>query len=168
MEHGSENISGLGRNKQAYIAAGADLDFLASAMMETKAMDPASYPRGDQLKGVPKVKDDFNVGACKQNWGMMRPVYFPWKKLGPNDYLTAVALNYDKNLDVLIYKLCLRSYGQTRFLAGHRNGSTGLDSPNTPDINNFIRAWRWTRSLLDSDSNNLTNDVRFFVVLPPI
>jgi hypothetical protein len=166
MRHGCMIVPGLGLNKSLYIAAGADLDFLASAMIETPQMDPASYPKGDfktdnRGNKVPKINDDFNAGACKQNWGMMRQVYGPWKSMKPEQYETCYELTQNRSLDVAIYKQSMLQFGERKFLAGHRNGSTGLAFPNTQDINNFIAAWHWTKDRIASDPDYRTNDVRF-------
>jgi hypothetical protein len=160
----------LGANKRSYLQAGADLNFLASAMMETKWMHPGTYRDGDTFPdGTPKIEDDYNAGACKQNWGMMRVGYGPWRHLKASDYKPyAESLNYHRRLEVTVYKHCMRHFGERMFLAGHRGGSKGLASPHTTDINNFITAWKWTKRHIAANPAFRTNDVRFWAKLPNI
>jgi hypothetical protein len=153
LDCGCEIISGLGRNKQAYKDAGANLDFLASAMMETKKMD-TNYTYGDGKKGFM-----FNAGATKQNWRMMKQCNTEWKYLGENDYAYSDDLNWNRSFDVQVYKKC-RAFWGDKWFAGHRSGQTGLDNPNTRDNNTFKNAHAWIKKMLQ---NNQTNDVRFYV-----
>jgi len=55
-----------------------------------------------------------------------------------------------------------------RRFAGHRNGETGLNNPNTADINNYRNSIYWIRDQLAASSANLTNDTRFWVNVPAI
>ena len=96
MSCGCYSVSGLGSNKQAYLNAGADRRFLASAMMETEKMD-TNYAYGDNKSG-----DAFNAGATKQNWGMTRNCHSSWNNLGSNDYSTSAAMNSNRSLDVQV------------------------------------------------------------------
>jgi hypothetical protein len=50
------------------------------------------------------------------------------------------------NADVQCLKDCQSYYGQNKWLAGHRNGETGLNNPNTQDINS---KWRYLLGLQD-------------------
>jgi hypothetical protein len=152
-------VSGLGTNKRAYTSAGADRRFLASAMMETEKMD-TNYAYGDNKTG-----DAFNAGAAKQNWGMMRQCHSAWKSLGASSYATSAAMNSNKSLDVQVYNECRSYWGDQKFFAGHRNGSSGLANPNTTDINNFIKGYNWGYNML---SGHETDDVRFWVSIPAI
>lgn len=164
---GCYEVPGLAANKQAYLAAGASLNFLASAMMETERMDPKSYPDGDN-----KTRDAFNAGALKQNWYMMRTSYPAWKNARPAltaaDYGRARALNTDRKLDVAVYNAAVKQYGLDRFLAGHRGGQTGLNNPNTEDAKRFIAAYKWTVDRLSSNAEYRTNGIRFWVMIPAI
>lgn len=155
---GCYTVRGLGANKRAYREAGADQSFLASAMMETSRMD-TNYPYGDR-----KTRDAFNAGATKQNWGMMRQCYTPWKGNGPYDYALSAEMNYNRQLDVEVYKSCRSHFGD-RWIAGHRNGSTGLNNPYTRDIRNFRRGYEWTYKQI---ANHQCDDVRFWVQIPEI
>lgn len=51
--------------------------------------------------------------------------------------------------------------GIDRFLAGHRNGQTGLDHPNTADINLFQLSWRWIHNQLNTNQDHYRDGVRF-------
>jgi hypothetical protein len=156
---GCYTVSGLGANKKSYTAAGADRRFLASAMMETEKMD-TNYTLGDGKSG-----DAFNAGAAKQNWGMMRQCHAAWKNLTANDYSNSTAMNSNKSLDVQVYNECRSYWGDQKFFAGHRNGSSGLSNPNTQDINNFISGYTWGYNQL---SGHESDDVRFWVDIPAI
>lgn len=158
MSCGCYTVRGLGANKQAYKNAGADRRFLASAMMETELMD-TNYTYGDGKSG-----DAFNAGACKQNWGMARVCHSAWNGLSSGNYSTMAAMNSSRSLDVQVYNEC-RSYFGNNWFAGHRNGSSGLSNPNTTDINNFKAGYDWTYNML---SGHETDDVRFWVSIPPI
>ena len=158
MSCGCYSVSGLGSNKQAYLNAGADRRFLASAMMETEKMD-TNYTYGDNKSG-----DAFNAGATKQNWGMTRNCHSSWNNLGSNDYSTSAAMNSNRSLDVQVYHEC-RSYYGNNWFAGHRNGSSGLSNPNTQDIYNFKAGYDWTYNQLQGHE---TDDIRFWVSIPAI
>eukprot|EP00817_Percolomonadidae_sp_ATCC50343_P004102 CAMPEP_0117418202 /NCGR_PEP_ID=MMETSP0758-20121206/38_1 /TAXON_ID=63605 /ORGANISM="Percolomonas cosmopolitus, Strain AE-1 (ATCC 50343)" /LENGTH=225 /DNA_ID=CAMNT_0005198579 /DNA_START=179 /DNA_END=856 /DNA_ORIENTATION=- len=156
LQCGCEVVGGLGSNKKQYINAGAKLDFLASAMLETTDMS-TNYPLGDRKTG-----DAFNAGACKQNWGMMRKAYKPWRKYGASAYKKSIAMNKSKALDVKVYYASRKYFGK-KWFAGHRNGATGLQNPNTRDIKTFVTAFNWTVNQLKKCSACRTNDVRFWV-----
>ena len=158
MNCGCYTVSGLGANKQAYLNAGADRRFLASAMMETERMD-TNYAYGDNKTG-----DAFNAGATKQNWGMMRQCHAEWRGYSANDYAVSAAMNSSRSLDVQVYNECRNYYGNQWF-AGHRNGSSGLANPNTQDINNFRTGYEWTYNQL---AGHECDDVRFWVDIPAI
>ena len=158
MSCGCYTVSGLGANKQAYVNAGADRRFLASAMMETEKMD-TNYAYGDNKTG-----DAFNAGATKQNWGMMRQCHSEWRGYSANDYAVSGAMNNSRSLDVQVYNECRNYYGNQWF-AGHRNGASGLVNPNTQDINNFRAGYEWTYNQL---AGHECDDVRFWVNIPAI
>jgi hypothetical protein len=73
-------------------------------------------------------------------------------------------MNTDRALDVTVYNECRSMFGAS-WMAGHRNGSSGLANPNTPDIQLFVDASNWTHSMIDC---HLTDDVRFWVIVPAI
>jgi hypothetical protein len=41
----------------------------------------------------------------------------------------------DLNADIQARSDCVDYYGDAKWFAGHRNGATGLENPNTEDIN---------------------------------
>jgi hypothetical protein len=158
MSCGCYTVSGLSANKVALRNAGASQYMLASAMMETELMN-TSYPYGDNKTG-----DSFNAGVAKQNWYMMRQCHSAWSNLGSGDYATSAAMNSSRSLDVQVYSECRSHFGDS-WWAGHRNGASGINNPNTQDIRNFRAATDWTNSML---SGHLTDDVRFWVDVPAI
>jgi hypothetical protein len=153
MSCGCYTVSGLGSNKQAYINAGANRSFLASAMMETEQMN-TNYAYGDNKTG-----DAFNAGACKQNWYMMRHCHSAWNNLGSGDYNTGAALNNNRSLDNQVYQECRNYYG-SNWWAGHRGGESGLNNPNCCGIPEFKAGYDWTYNQI---GNHMTDDVRFWV-----
>ncbi|MBC8085410.1 MAG: hypothetical protein H7Z21_19600 [Hymenobacter sp.] len=162
LECGCFEVVGLGGSKQAYVKAGATLNFLASAMMETDKMS-TDYPDGSG-----KRMDSFNAGAAKQNWYMIRTSYPAFRGLQAKDYGRARQLNSNRKVDVAVYHAAIKRYGLDRFLAGHRNGQTGTSNPNTRDINRFRAAFRWTRDRIGSNSAYRINRVRFWVRVPEL
>ncbi len=76
-------------------------------------------------------------------------------------------LNSDLSADARTYNACFAHYGLRRFMAGHRNGATGLMNPNTRDIDAFIAGFQWTVANLQT-ADNMSNDVRFWVQLQAI
>ncbi|MHA6802829.1 lysozyme family protein [Salinifilum ghardaiensis] len=59
-------------------------------------------------------------------------------------------------------------YGMDTWFAGHRNGESGLENPDTADIQNFRTAHEWIQQQLESHSDDLSNDTRFWVDVPAI
>jgi hypothetical protein len=157
---GCYRFSGLGNAKKALLDAGASQYMIASAMMETENMG-TNYPLGDNKTG-----DSFNAGTCKQNWGMIRMCHPAWNGMTASQYSTSTAMNSDRRLDVTVYDECRAMYGD-RWWAGHRNGSSGLNNPNTQDIRNFKAAMDWTYDKLSS-GNHFCDDIRFWANVPAI
>jgi hypothetical protein len=162
LQCGCFEVVGLGGSKQAYIKAGASLNFLASAMMETDRMS-TDYPDGSGKK-----MDSFNAGAAKQNWFMIRTSYSAFRGLQAKDYGRARQLNGNRKLDVAVYHAAISRYGLDGFLAGHRNGQSGVGNPNTRDIRRFRAAFKWTRDRISSNSAYRINRVRFWVSVPEL
>lgn len=157
-------VPGLGANKKAILDAGASQSaadqsyvqyLLASAMIET-ALSDTNYPLGDNKTG-----DSFNAGVAKQNLGMIKVCH-------PAIQTTAqaTAMNSNRALDVQVYVECRKYYGSS-WWAGHRNGSSGISNPNTPDIQNFKAGEDWTNQMIQS-GNHQCDNVRFWVSLPAI
>jgi hypothetical protein len=157
---GCYTVTGLCNNKRALINAGANLEMIASAMMETEMLD-TNYTPGDGKTG-----DSYNLGTCKQNWGMIRMCHTAWSGFGQTGYSRAEvqAMNTDRALDVTVYKECRARFAD-RWWAGHRNGASGLANPDTQDIRNFRAAYDWTLGMLAGHDND---DVRVWVRVPPI
>jgi len=155
---GCEVVPGLGKRKQQLIKLGSGLDFIASAMMETKTMRTSSYPDGDG-----KVNGEYCAGLAKQNWFMARQCGgVGWKGLKEEDYYKMRVVNRNLKLDIKIYKKCRKSLSKQKFFAGHRNGYTGFhDAPKTHDINCFIKAFDWTMKRFKK--GHTKDDLRFWV-----
>ncbi len=187
---GYEFVDGLGRNFQDYIdvarANNIDsetlLNFLASAMMETKNMDPYSYPWGDN-----KRCDSFNAGAAKQNWYMIRTYSNKFKGYSCYMYYYADELNYNKATDIEVYKECQKNIKDLDlWLAGHRWGQQGIqvwkkykrygynylsqsEKTKINDIKNFKSAFEWTKSMIKILYPYIRYyNIRFWVYLPAI
>jgi len=159
MECGCYKVSGIAANKQALLAAGGNAEMMASAMMETERLD-ANYTLGDG-----KTNDSFNAGVCKQNWGMIRQCHPAYQGMSQSQYQTAAALNSDRALDATVFKECRAMFGD-RWWGGHRNGSSGLQNPNTADIQRFKAAYDWT--LAQIGTTHQCDDLRFWVSVPAI
>jgi hypothetical protein len=156
--NGSYTVSGLGSRKQAILNAGGDVLDVAIAMLETENMQ-SNYTYGDGKTG-----DSANFGIFKQNWLMIRTVQYSGKTA--SDYNTGAALNSSLSLDVQVLNKSQSYYGIDKWFAGHRNGETGLNNPNTADINNYKNAVYWIRDQLNN--GHLSDDIRFWVDVPAI
>ncbi|MEV0850021.1 hypothetical protein AB0J21_29795 [Streptomyces sp. NPDC049954] len=51
---------------------------------------------------------------------------------------------------------------------GHRNGSSGLNNPNTRDLADYRNAVYWIKGRIDANGANLGNDTRFWAEVPAI
>lgn len=147
---GSYTISGLGARKKQITAAGADSFDLAIAMLESERMT-ADYAYGDN-----KQQDSANFGIFKQNWGLLRECCSRFRGQPQSNWNNGAVLKYvgdpascssitcclsahqrnssNLNADVQCLNECQSYYGLDRWVAGHRNGATGLANPNTQDI----------------------------------
>ncbi|KAF3038541.1 hypothetical protein E8E12_008551 [Didymella heteroderae] len=167
QETGSYTISGLGARKRQVTAAGASSFNMAIAMLETERMDTNTanlqYAYGDN-----KQNDAANFGIFKQNWGMLRVCCNRFKGQPQSSWNNGAVLNSNLNADVQCLKDCQAYYGQNKWLAGHRNGETGLNNPNTQDINNYINGVKYIEKQLLTQPNGLTNDVRYYIYVVPI
>src|SRR5690606_6612767 len=103
-------VDGIAERKQAITAAGASIDFLASAMMETDDLT-TNYPRGDNKSG-----DAFNAGLCKQNLAMIRSCHPAIQSESQ-----AEVMNTDLALDIQVYGECRAQFGDNWYY-GHRQG----------------------------------------------
>ncbi|KAH6618996.1 hypothetical protein C7974DRAFT_318092 [Boeremia exigua] len=162
QETGSYTISGLGARKTQVTAAGANSFNMAIAMLETERMD-TNYAYGDN-----KQNDAANFGIFKQNWSMLRVCCSRFKGQPQSSWNNGAVLNSNLNADVQCLKDCQSYYGRDKWLAGHRNGETGLNNPNTQDINNYINGVKYIEQQLLTQPNGLTNDVRYYIYVVPI
>ena len=97
---------------------------------------------------------------------MMRVCHTAWNSLRANGFATSEAMNSDRSLDVQVYVEC-RNHFANNWWVGHRNGSAGLQNPNTADIQNFKAGEDWTNQMIQDDGGHQCDDVRFWVNLPP-
>lgn len=74
----------------------------------------------------------------------------------------------DLQLDVASRADCQEFYGYDTWFAGHRNGESGLNNPDTEDIRTYRSAVEWIREQIDSNEQYLSDDTRFWVDVTPI
>jgi len=155
------HVPGLAKRMSDLKKNGAGPAFIASAMMETDHMRVSEYPYGDDKKGAP-----FCAGLAKQNWYMAR-ICGPkvWRGLPDKAYAKLAAINRDTRLDIGLYNRCRKHFNKRAFFARHRNGSSGAQSPNTEDIDRFIRGYDWT---LDKVRKYGDRDCRYWVKIQKI
>ncbi|KAF9287627.1 hypothetical protein BGZ68_001548 [Mortierella alpina] len=159
---GSYPVQGLGSRKQEVLKSGGNTLYLAVAMLETEKMD-TKYDYGDRKSG-----DAGNFGIFKQNWLMIRQSVPEYKKYGPAEWNAGAALNSNLNWDIKVMKAAQKKWGINRWFAGHRNGETGLNNPDTPDIRRYRDAIYWIKGQIDSDPKYRSDDTRFWVDVTPI
>ena len=159
---GSYNVGGLGARKQQVRNAGGNALDLATAMLETDNMG-TNYAYGDN-----KRDDAANFGIFKQNWGMLRVACSRFRGQSTAQWNNGAVLNSNLSADIQCLHESQSYYGVDRWFAGHRNGSSGLANPNTADINRYRTAVYWIRDRINSNSANLSNDVRYWVNVPAI
>jgi hypothetical protein len=58
---------------------------------------------------------------------------------------------------------CQNYYGYEKWIAGHRNGESGLNNPDTDDIRRYKSAVEWIQGQIDSSSKYKSDDTRFWV-----
>ncbi|MFF3441820.1 hypothetical protein, partial [Streptosporangium sp. NPDC002721] len=162
MSCGSYSVSGLGNRKQQVLNAGGNTLDLAVAMLETDNMS-TNYAYGDN-----KSYDAANFGIFKQNWLMLRTACSRFKGQGSSSWNNGAALNSNLSADISCLHQSQSHYGINTWFAGHRNGETGLNNPNTSDINGYKAAIYWIRDQISKSSSNLSNDTRFWVQVQPI
>lgn len=74
----------------------------------------------------------------------------------------------DLNADVGARHECQDYYGIDAWFSGHRNGQTGIENPNTPDIQRYRSAIDWIQGQIESDPVYSSDDTRFWVDVTPI
>jgi hypothetical protein len=159
---GSYAVNGLGSRKQQILNAGGTTLDIAIAMLESDNMG-TDYAYGDY-----KTDDASNFGIFKQNWGMLRTACTLFQGQSQPQWNNGAVLNSNLNADILCRRQSEAYYGLNRWFAGHRNGSTGLANPNTADIKAYMDAVYWIKGQIDSNSANLSNNIRFYVYVPAI
>ncbi|GGM94334.1 hypothetical protein GCM10011609_34750 [Lentzea pudingi] len=162
MRCGSYSIGGLGTRKQQVRNAGGNVLDLAVAMLETERMD-TNYPYGDN-----KRDDAANFGIFKQNWYMLRSKCDRFRNQSTGEWNNGASLNSNLSADISCLHQSQNSNGMNTWFGGHRNGQTGINNPNTGDINGYKAAVYRIRDQLNRNSSNLSNDIRFWVDVRPI
>ena len=169
---GTTQIDGLGTRKSKILSkAGGDLLVLAIAMQETQRMT-ADYEFGDtNTDGTPKQGDASCYGIFKQNWGMISQILNYHSEALAEAYGSVLQLpiggeiiNNNLALDIAILQVSRRVFGSS-WLAGHRQGATGLSGGRARDVQNYTNAVHWIRCQLEQNPNLRTNDCRVWVDL---
>ncbi|KAH8694877.1 hypothetical protein BGW36DRAFT_428780 [Talaromyces proteolyticus] len=156
-DRGNETISGLGARKQAVFGAGGNTRDLAIAMLETKTMT-ADYTYGDGKTG-----DATNFGIFKQNWYMLRTSASDFLGETVDQVADGAILNSNLEKDVKARHDGEDHYDYDVWFAGHRDGTSGVQNPNTPDINAYKDAVAWIQQQIESDTKYQSDDTRFWV-----
>ncbi|MFE7672628.1 carbohydrate-binding domain-containing protein [Streptomyces albidoflavus] len=162
MKCGSYEVGGLGARKGELLGAGANSLDLAVAMLESDRMS-TDYPYGDGKSG-----DAANFGVFKQNWLMLRSGCARFAGQDAGRWTDGDVLNHDLGADLTCLHQNQAHYGLTTWFAGHRNGASGLENPDTQDIAHYRDAVYWIRDQIDANGSNLGNDTRFWVDVPAI
>ncbi|CAI4219794.1 unnamed protein product [Parascedosporium putredinis] len=137
---------------------------IAIAMLETERLS-TDYAYGDN-----KSNDAANFGLFKQNWGMLRVCGSRggFKGQSESQWNNGNRLNWDIYADVAARWDCQNYYGYEKWFAGHRNGATGLNNPNTDDIRFYRTSVEWIQQQIDSQQKYRSDDTRFWVDVTPI
>jgi Glycosyl hydrolase family 134 len=159
---GHYTVSGLGTQKQAILSNGGTVLDLAIAMLETETMQ-ANYTYGDG-----KTDDSGNFGIFKQNWFMLRTSCSQFQDQTASQYNNGAILNNNLSADISCIHQSQSHYGIDKWFGGQRNGETGVNTPNTADINTYKNAVYWIRDQLLANTQYLKDDTRFFVVVKAI
>ncbi|KAI8604834.1 hypothetical protein EDD21DRAFT_332771 [Dissophora ornata] len=161
-DRGSYTVSGLGARKKAVLSNGGDTLAMAVAMLETEKMS-TNYTYGDGKTG-----DSGNFGIFKQNWLMIRQAVPQYSKYTGAQWNAGAALNSNLSWDVKVLKAAQSKWGIDLWFAGHRDGESGFQNPNTADIQNYRNAVYWIKAQIDSNCVYRTDDTRFWVSVPAI
>ncbi|KAE8157115.1 hypothetical protein BDV40DRAFT_309023 [Aspergillus tamarii] len=156
-KRGSEQIAGLGSRKQQVTGAGGTTMDLAIAMLETKNMG-TDYTYGDGKTG-----DATNFGIFKQNWYMLRHSASEFLGQSVGDVKNGAILNSDLGKDIKARHDGEAKFGFDVWFAGHRNGESGVQNPNTDDIKRYRDAVQWIKSQIESNKKYESDDTRFWV-----
>ncbi|KAF4265870.1 hypothetical protein CNMCM8812_002964 [Aspergillus fumigatus] len=156
-DRGSYTVSGLGQRKQEILRAGGNTMDMAIAMLESDHM------KTDYVYGDGKSGDATNFGIFKQNWMMLRTSASDFKGQSESQVSNGAVLNHDLKKDIQARHDSEKYYGFDKWVAGHRNGATGLQHPYTDDINTYKSAIQWIRQQIESDPKYKKDDTRFWV-----
>lgn len=77
-------------------------------------------------------------------------------------------LSDDMTADVTARAECQQYFGYDTWFAGHRNGESGLQNPNTEDIAFYKESIEWIQAQIESDETYQSDDTRFWVDVTPI
>ncbi|KAH8690033.1 hypothetical protein BGW36DRAFT_364764 [Talaromyces proteolyticus] len=164
-DRGSYTASGLGSRKQAITSAGGTTLDLAIAMLETSDMN-TDYTYGDG-----KTEDSANFGIFKQNWFMLRTSASAFEEQSTSSWNDGAVLNFcssDLSKDIASRHQSQDHYGYDAWFGGHRDGESGVNNPNTDDINTYKSGVEWIQTQIESSSAYLTDDTKFWVDVTPI
>ncbi|KAG1443310.1 hypothetical protein G6F56_010719 [Rhizopus delemar] len=154
---GSYTVNGIGQRKQEILNNGGGVFDLAIAMLETDDLN-TDYAYGDNKSG-----DSTNFGIFKQNWLMLRQSASQFKGQTAGQVKNGEILNKDLKADIKARQESQKFFGTDKWFAGHRNGQSGLDNPNTQDIQNYKDGVNWIHDQLSKDKKYLSDDTRFWV-----
>lgn len=122
----------------------------------------------DYTYGDGKTGDSTNFGVFKQNWFMIRTSCSTFSGQTASDVSNGAVLNSDLTSDVDCRQQSQAYYGEDKWFGGHRNGQSGIENPNTDDINTYKNAVLWIQQQIESDDKYLTDDTRFYNYVKPI
>ncbi|KAA8643720.1 glycoside hydrolase family 134 protein [Aspergillus tanneri] len=116
---------------------------LAIAMLETETVTTNytygkidfSRHRHNEVKGDGKNGDSTNFGIFKQNWMIPRTPASEFRGQNVGGVDNGGVLNSYLSKDIKARHDGEKHYGFDVWCAGHRNGASGQDNPNTEDIN---------------------------------
>ncbi|KAJ5965387.1 hypothetical protein N7481_012101 [Penicillium waksmanii] len=156
-DRGNETVSGLGVRKQEVTGAGGNTRDLAIAMLETKAMT------SDYIYGDGKSGDATNFGIFKQNWYILRHSASAFLGETADQVDDGAVLNSDLDKDIEARHDGEDKYGFDVWFAGHRNGASGVENPDTSDIQGYKDAVLWIQEQIESNEKYQSDDTRFWV-----
>ncbi|KAJ5568981.1 hypothetical protein N7450_011467 [Penicillium hetheringtonii] len=152
-------------------------------MLETKTMT-TDYTYGDGKTG-----DSTNFGIFKQNWYMLRHSASEFLGETVSQVADGAILNTDLGKDIQARHDGEEKYGFDVWFAGHRDGESGVNDPDTPDIKGqsilclpdllvtsqqlkqctgYKDAVLWIQQQIESDEKYQSDDTRFWVKVQAI
>lgn len=159
MAAGDQTVPGLGARKQQLRDAGANVQDIAVAMMESDDMT-SSYDYGDN-----KIEGATNFGIFKQNWAMLAASNTDLRNMGRR--AAGQKLNTDLRADIAAMHNSRDSYGD-RWADGQRNGADGLADPTSEEVKNYRAALWFTQKKLYANPELQRDDTRIWVDVPAI